>query len=243
MKAMITGNNGAVAPYVNRELKSKGIDVTVWNRELVGIDNEEEVYRFIEETKPDIFFHIATGPIEWLTYIAKATKKLGVKLVFTSTVSVYSEDKTGPYTPESIPDAENSYGVYKIQCEKLLKELYPEAYILRLGWQIGSETGSNNMFDFLCRGQQEKGCIEASSQWYPSCSFLEETAAAVVDIALNDESNTYLLNSNRKYSFYDIVLYLKELHQQDWKVVETNALVRDDRMFDDRINMKPFDFS
>ncbi|MBP3965028.1 sugar nucleotide-binding protein [Paenibacillus lignilyticus] len=243
MKAMITGNNGAVAPYVNRELKSRSMDVTVWKRELVGIDNEEEVYRFIEETNPDIFFHIATGPIEWLEYIAKATKKLGIKLVFTSTVSVFSEDKTGPYTPESIPDAENSYGVYKIQCEKLLKEFYPEAYILRLGWQIGSETGSNNMFDFLCRGQQDNGCIEASSQWYPSCSFLEDTAAAIVDIALNYESNTYLLNSNRKYSFYDIVLYLKRLHQQDWKVVETNALVRDDRMYDDRIIMKPFDFS
>ncbi|SFS73390.1 sugar nucleotide-binding protein [Paenibacillus sp. BC26] len=243
MKAMITGNNGAVAPYVNRELKSRNIDVTVWNRELIGIDNEEEVYRFIEETKPDIFFHIATGPIEWLEYIAKATKKLGIKLVFTSTVSVFSEDKTGPYTPESIPDAENSYGVYKIQCEKLLKEVYPEAYILRLGWQIGSETGSNNMFDFLCRGQRDNGCIEASSQWYPSCSFLEDTAAAIVGIALNYESNTYLLNSNRNYSFYDIVNYLKRLHQQDWKVVETNALVRDDRMYDDRVPMKPFDFS
>ncbi|WP_419871973.1 sugar nucleotide-binding protein [Candidatus Pristimantibacillus sp. PTI5] len=243
MKAIITGNNGAVAPYVNRELKSKNIEVTVWNRELVGINNEEEVYRFIEETNPDIFFHIATGPIEWLEYIARATKKLGIKLVFTSTVSVFSEDKTGPYKPDSSPDTVSSYGVYKILCEKLMKQIYPEAYILRLGWQIGSETGSNNMFDFLCRSQRDNSYIEASSQWYPSCSFLEETAETIVDLALNHKFDTYLLNSNRSYSFYDIVQYLKRLHRQDWKVIETNALVRDDRMFDNRVTLKPLDFS
>lgn len=32
MKAMITGMNGTVAPYVFKELKKRNIDVVIWNR-------------------------------------------------------------------------------------------------------------------------------------------------------------------------------------------------------------------
>lgn len=238
MKVIITGMNGTVAPVLYEELLKHNMDIIIWDRNEVSIDSEKSVYDFIKEVKPDLFFHIATGPVKWLEYIAKATEKLGVTLLFTSSVSVFSEKGTGPYDATSVPNAEEDYGLYKIECERVVRTHNSNSIILRLGWQIGSSTGSNNMFDFLTKAQEENGYIEASSRWYPSCSFLEETVKTVVEAALTYKPGTYLANSNRTYTFYEIVNHLKEKHQAQWTVRETTSFVRDDRMFDDRVKIR-----
>ncbi|SFB09472.1 MULTISPECIES: sugar nucleotide-binding protein [unclassified Bacillus (in: firmicutes)] len=237
MKAMITGMNGAVAPFVYKELLKRGIEVIVWDRSKVPTDDAQVVYDYIKETNPDVFFQIATGPVEWLQYIAKATNELGIKLLFTSTVSVFSEKGTGPYTVESTPNAEEDYGRYKIECEETVRKYHQNAVILRLGWQIGTEAGSNNMIDFLERSFKEHGAIEASSKWYPSTSFLPETARIIVEAALEYSPDTYLVNSNQKFHFYEIVNYLMEKHKANWEIKEVTHFQRDDRMFDQRINI------
>lgn len=238
MKAIITGMNGTVAPYVAKELKKANLEVIVWDRNKVDTSSEESVGRFIKEVQPDLFFHIATGPIEWVEYIAKATKELGIKLIFTSTVSVYSEKGSGPYDSLSVPNAEDDYGSYKIQCENTIRAYHPEAIIIRLGWQIGDRIDSNNMFAFLSKQQAQNGFIEASTKWFPSCSFLQDTAETIVNIALNQSSGTYLANSNIKYNFFEIVSYLNNQYKCNWIVQETTTLVRDDRMIDERISIK-----
>ncbi|WP_312651932.1 sugar nucleotide-binding protein [Proteiniclasticum sp.] len=242
MKAIVTGMNGTVAPYVYHELMRRDIEVYIWDRRKNSIDSEEAVFHYIESIQPDLFFHIATGPVEWVEHIAKATQELKIKLLYTSSVSVFSENGTGPYTAESIPDAEDDYGRYKIEGENAVSSGNPHAVIARLGWQIGSSSGSNNMFDFLVKAQNEKGFIEASSKWYPSCSFLEDTAQALVDAALDLPSGTYLLNSNTKYSFLEIVKHLRNQHGIEWDIRETTTFIRDDRMFDDRAEIRKLDF-
>lgn len=237
MKAIITGMNGTVAPYVSEELQKKGLEVISWDRNKVDTSSEESVCRFIKEVQPDLFFHIATGPVEWVEYIAKATKEVGVKLIFTSTVSVYSEKGSGPYDVRSVPNAEDDYGSYKIQCENTIRTYHPEAIIIRLGWQIGESINSNNMFAYLSKQQEQNGVIEASTKWYPSCSFLQDTAKTVVDIALKEETGTFLANSNTKYSFFEIVIYLNSKYQCHWNIQESTSLVRDDRMVDDRVSI------
>ncbi|HSL86786.1 MAG TPA: NAD-dependent epimerase/dehydratase family protein, partial [Bacteroidales bacterium] len=112
MKAIITGMNGTVAPVLYEELLKHDMDVIIWDRNKVSTDSEDAVYDFIKEVNPDLFFHIATGPVKWVEYIAKATEKLSVKLLFTSSVSVFSENGTGPYDITSVPNAEEDYGLY-----------------------------------------------------------------------------------------------------------------------------------
>lgn len=111
--------------------------------------------------------------MEWVEYITKATNALGVNLLFTSTVSVFSEKGTGPYDIQSVPNSEEDYGRYKIAGENSVRAHNPNAIITSLGWQIGSKTGSNDMFDFIAKEQEKNGFIETSSKWYPSCSFFE----------------------------------------------------------------------
>lgn len=238
MKAIITGMNGTVAPYVYDELRHQDIDVIIWDRTQTDIHLEAAVHAYISEHQPDLFFHIATGPIEWVEAIAKSTQALGIKLLFTSTVSVFSEKGSGPYTRENVPDSEEEYGKYKIECEKIIQKYHHNAIILRLGWQIGPHARPNNMFHYLTQQHQDKGYIEASSKWYPSCSFLEVSAHAIVDCALNFMPGVYLVNSNQRYSFFEIVTKLNQRYQMNWTIKETTSFKRDDRMMDSRVRVE-----
>ncbi len=185
---------------------------------------------------PQWFLHIATGPVEWAERVAKICRKLQIKFLFTSTVSVFSEYGSGPYTIDSTPNAEDDYGRYKRECEDRIKAVNPEAYIVRLGWQIGRSVESNNMFAFLERSMAEKGTIEASNTWYPSCSFLEDTAEILYDIISHFPSGLYLINSNKKSSFFDIVCALNKGSKR-WKITAGDYPKRDDRMVDNRVRI------
>ena len=87
------------------------------------------------------------------------------------------------------------------------------------------------------KAQKEHGFIEASSRWFPSCSFLEDTAAVIAQAALTYPPGTYLVNSNRKYSFFEIAEFLKTKHHAHWNIRETVSFKRDDRMADPRVEM------
>ena len=94
------------------------------------------------------------------------------------------------------------------------------------------------MFDFLAKQHSQNGYIEASSRWFPSCSFLKDTAETIVNTALVQPSGTYLANSNKQHSFYDIVNHLKQMYHMDWIVRESTSFTRDDRMTDERVVIK-----
>lgn len=240
MKAIVTGSHGAVAPYVIKELIKRNIEVIIFDRSKVDILSYDEVYNFIKNNQVDLFFHIATGDLLWLEHITKACKILNVKLIFTSSVSVFSEKGSGPYYIDSIPNSQEDYGIYKYQGEKITAK-YSNSLIVRLGWQIGYETNSNNMYDFLVRQQKEKGYIEASTLWYPSCSFLDVTSKILVDLSLSN-TGLFQLNSNKNLNFYQIVLGINKKFDCNFKVIPTTSLNRDDRMYDDRIEVETLCF-
>lgn len=229
--------NGAVAPVVANHFVNQGVEVIKFDRAKVDISSELSIRKFLEENNPDYFLHIATGPAAWAETNAKLCRELEIRFLFTSTVSVFSEQGSGPYTIDSVPNAKDDYGKYKRECEEIVRLANPNSIIARLGWQIGHSAGSNNMFDYLERTMQEKGQIEASELWFPSCSFMEDTAEALFELIANCESGTYLLNSNLDYNFYEIVNAMN-LEINRWRVIPTTNLDRDDRMFDNRVKIK-----
>ena len=240
MRAIVTGSHGCVAPFIIRELEKRNIEVVIFDRTKTNILSYDDVFNFINDNNPDMFFHIATGDLLWISNIVRACSKLNIKVIYTSTVSVFSESGTGPYTLDSVPDADTGYGIYKIQGEKIVKE-YGNRLTVRLGWQIGYEENTNNMLDFLIKQHREKGYIGASRLWYPSCSFLDDTAKTVVDLALK-EKGLFQVNGNDKYNFYEIVCGLNKKFNMNWDVRIDNSFSRDDRMIDDRVDIKKIEF-
>ena len=247
MKAIVTGAGGTVGARLCEYLRSQGVEAVGWDRSRVPVDDYWAMERFVRSVAPDVVFHLAiasrsTGRpheswlvnYEWTSELAWICRTLGVRFVFTSSVMVFSDRAPGPFTRLSVPDAPEGYGYEKRRAEARVLEQNPEARVVRLGWQIDERPEGNTMLATLARQAQEHGRVEASTRWRPACSFLEDTVRALLALAWV-EPGLYLLDSNTRWSYYEIVQALNARHGGAWHVEPTDAFVFDQRMMDDRL--------
>ncbi len=237
MKAIFTGMNGTVAPFVANYFSEKGYEVIAYDRNIVSTENEREIEPFILRHQPKILLHFAMGSIEWTKNLSLICSKKQIEFVYISTVSVFSNENRGPHTIDSIPDADDDYGRYKRMSESVVLNNHTSPYIIRLGWQIGYGKGQNQMIDFLYRKMAEEGEIKASSLWYPATSFLQDTASAIYQIVHELKPGLYHVNSNDQYTYYEIVQYLSKIYAE-LTVVETKDFNADHRMIDERVKIR-----
>ena len=249
MKIIVTGANGTVGKPLCQALTAQGHEVVAWDRADVPINNYHKMEHYLRAVQPDALYHLAVASqstgieneswlvtYEWTSELAWLTHILEIKFLFTSTVAVFSNAQQGPFTIKSSPDATDGYGNEKMQAESHAIYQNPKATVVRLGWQIGEEVGSNNMVDYLARKMAKDGEVPASSAWLPASSFLPDTVEQLVDL-LNFDGGLYLLDANERWNFYQIASALNRLHGDQWKIVETDDFVFDQRMQDERMQM------
>ncbi len=234
---LMTGLNGTVAPHIKKILATKGIDTLAWPRDVVSPDDQAACTEFMDRIYPDAIFHIGMGAESWAAQMAAWCKNKQKPFVFTSTVSVFAHTSMGPFTVEAEPDAQDDYGSYKRRCEEAIKAVNPEALVVRLGWQIGDGPGSNNMVDYFYK-QAEGRKLSLSNQWYPGCSFLEDTAETLVELFLEGRQGLFHLNGNPGLNQYEIGLAINKLLGNPWDIEAVDAPAMNSLMRDPRVPVK-----
>jgi dTDP-4-dehydrorhamnose reductase len=223
-------------------------EVVRWDRHEVAIDDYAKMEGFVADVRPQALFHLATASQptqsdraheecwyvdhEWTSELAWITRQLGVAFVFTSTVMVFRDDHAGPYTIASVADANEDYGKRKALAEARALAQNPASKIARLGWQIGRDFTGNQMLAWLARERS----IRASVRWMPACSFVADTADALLQLA-SARAGLYQLDSNDRWSFFDIADALRRRHGTDWTIEPSWDRAYDQRMVDRRIAM------
>jgi len=249
MKALITGANGTVGHALAAHLESLGHSWIGWDRSRISIDSYHDMEAFVQETDPDAIFHLAicsspTGRdnenwlvnYQWPGELAWIARILSIPFLCASTVLVFAADQQGPFAPSDTPLSEEEYGSIRRHGEQRILSQNPGAHIARLGWQIGDAPGSNNMIDFFQKQQEEHGEVRASSLWFPACSFLQDTAAALLSL-IDMPRGLYQLDENRGWSFARIAAALNRRHGNNWNIVPCEDFSQDQRMLDQRISM------
>lgn len=237
---LLTGMNGTVAPVLAATLSSRGFDTAAWNRQAVSPDDPDAVAHFIGDVAPVALVHCAMGSPLWATGMAQACAANNVRFLYTGSVSVFGSHQRGPFTVESVPEPDDDYGRYKLECEQHVLAANPEARVVRLGWQIALGSGGNQMADYFSRLQAEKGEVATSTEWFPACSFLDDTAHTLADMATGDLAEApgvYMLDSNPRWSLFDIAGALNEAMGVAWRVRATNDRTVDHRMHDPRLHV------
>ena len=248
LRALITGSTGTVGRALRAHLESAGWDVVGWNREDVPIDDYGRMEAYVGDAKPTALFHLAVAsqptqtPLpaeqawqvnyEWTSELAWITRQLGIPFVFTSTVMVFTEAIPGPYTIAMRPDAAHDYGRDKRKGEERVFAQNPNARVARLGWQIGEGTEGNQMAAWLA----EHRTVAASTRWLPACSMLDDTAAALEQVATS-RPGLYHVDSNEGWSFFDIAMALRDRAKADWTITPTFGRAYDQRLLDPRLDV------
>jgi dTDP-4-dehydrorhamnose reductase len=238
-RVYVTGLTGTVAPFIIQELKRKGYTHV---GQHIHIHNIEDITTSLDDVKqscPNVIIHAALGSIAWAEALATYANLHNIHFVYISSVSVFDDNASGPYTINDIPKTIEGYGGYKYACEQAVVRIYAQASIIRLGWQIDptGRTDTNNMFRFFNEQHKTKGRIAVSSRFYPSCSYLDDTAKGIIHIIEIEQPGVYHLNANKGYSLFDLATIFKAQRNESWNVEKDDTFSRNDLMIDDRINL------
>ncbi len=238
-KVYLTGITGTVAPYIKEAFLKEGYHVDDTHIRINRLEEIQTLKHHIKEIQPDLIIHAALGPIETTEMLAAYSYLKNIPFVYLSTVSVYEDNSGGPYDKESQIHVKNEYGLYKYTSEQRTLMINPNTYIMRLGWQISpkADATTNNMFKFIKDNTNQEGIITVSNQFYPSASFLDDTATAVIDV-IKKPPGLYLVNGNPKYSLYEILHLLKDKFKLDITIQKDDTFQRNDLMIDHEVKVQ-----
>jgi len=241
MKALVTGLGGTLAPALASGLEARGWLVSRWDRSRVHPEDVRACLELLEAENPDAVFHLALGSESWAARLAGWCGRWGIPFLYTSSAMVFDREPDGPHAVGDERTARDDYGRYKIRCENAVLGASRRAIVARIGWQIGTVRGGNQMLEALHRMSEVKGVVQASTAWRPACSFIEDTVEAMLGLVDAGEAGVFHLDSNASdgLTFFEVASRLARMHGADWKIQATEDYVHDQRLLDDRVRIAP----
>ena len=230
-RLLITGLNGTLAPCIAAEATARGWQVLGWDRRRIPVHDLVAGAAWLDATRPDAIVHAATGDAAWAASLARWAAARDLPFVFTSTAMVFDAEPDGPHAPADLRTARDDYGRGKIACEDAVRLAHAGATVARLGWQIDPDRPGNNMLVQLDAWQQRDGRIAASRAWRPACSFMADTATALVDAIESPQAGTLHLDSNAEagHRFDQIVTALRAQFDRRHWIVQVHEDYRHDQ--------------
>ena len=189
MKILITGANGMLAKEV-REKFENGNVITLTDVAELDITNEQGVMDFVTNLKPDLIINCAAftavdkaetcleladringdGP----TFLARAAKANGCKLVHISTDYVFGGDLdlSKVYSEDDEKKPVTAYGITKLHGEQGIENNMDEYYIFRTAWLYG--IGGNNFVKTMTKLGTERDEISVVSDQHGSPTYAKD---------------------------------------------------------------------
>jgi dTDP-4-dehydrorhamnose reductase len=238
---LITGLGGTLAPVLGEAFAARGETVAGWDRGRVDPEDRAGGEALLDELDPDVVCHLAMGAESWAAALAAWCRARRRPFLFTSTAMVFDRVPDGPHRVGDPRTAKDAYGRYKIRCEDAIRGASNAAIVARIGWQIGDARGGNNMLEALYRMAEVSGAVRASRRWLPACSFMRDTADALLALLDRGEPGVFHLDANADCAldFPTIARRLSRLHGTDWAIESNDDYLHDQRLPDSRVRLPP----
>ncbi|CAM4028075.1 sugar nucleotide-binding protein [Roseateles saccharophilus] len=237
MKLLITGLNGTLAPRLAEAARAAGHEVVGWDRSAVDPEDEAAAAAWLHMQQLDAIAHLGMGSARFAGWLAARCERF----VFTSTAMVFSHEPDGPHDVADARSARDDYGRYKIGCEDAIAAASTTAAIARIGWQIDPTQPGNNMLMALDDWQRREGRVAASRAWTPACSFMADTAAALLALLERPQPGVHHLDSNAEtgWRFDELARALARAFRRDWRVEVHEDYRHDQRLVGGRTQLPP----
>jgi dTDP-4-dehydrorhamnose reductase len=155
MKILVTGGAGYLGAEVARQAIAAGHDVLATRlhaapphgRPLrLDLRDDDAVQRAVMKHGPELVVHTAyrqadealEGDVVRATRnVALASHRVGARLVHLSTDLVFDGEEGAPYDEDAEPGPVSAYGRAKLDAERLVRQLHPDALIVRTSLLYG----------------------------------------------------------------------------------------------------------
>lgn len=244
MKIALTGSGGFLGSRIMEYYKDR-LEIIPLRHQETALLEQKAVDSFFLRKKPEVLIHCAavsdTGEcekspeksckvnVEIPAVLAKACRKYGAKMIFCSSDQVYFEEtlefqKEYSHTEEEALHPKGVYGQQKLQAEKRIQEICPDAVILRLSWMYDwkRRESEHGTLVSTIRENVEKGRTVS----YPVYDYRSITN--VWEIVENLHSvfalpgGVYNFGSRNEYSTFEVVQRILKLMGKDESLLLEN---------------------
>lgn len=217
MNLLVTGAAGQLGRDTVLAFRAAGETVTGIEREELDLSRPKAVADAIAAFKADWVIHCAAytqvdkaeeePELAFLVNrdsakaVAEGAKCSGSRLLHVSTDFIFGGDQSRPYKEE---DAANPLGVYgqsKLEGEQAVREVMPEAIILRTAWVYGVH--GRSFVKTMLRLAAERDIIRVVDDQIGTPSWTVDIVNAMRALMEEDASGTYNFTNEGVASWYD----------------------------------------
>ena len=172
-KILITGTGGFVGARAMQQLSDR-FEVTAFQKGLMAGADDENILACIYECEPEVIIHCAAisdvgyseehpdesyrANVQIPMLMAKGAKEVGAKLLAFSSDQVYTGMKSdAPFEESAELSPANVYGRHKLEAEKRVLDILPDAVMLRATWMYDL-----NGYKLPIRGNFISGLLSAA---------------------------------------------------------------------------------
>ncbi len=224
---LVTGANGFVGHKIMQMCKDVVACPSLRNV------SEDDVRRIVDESCVDTIIHTAAisdigtcqanpeasyiANVRLPVYLARASKN--IKLICFSSDQVYSGmDEEGPYS-EEVVKASNIYAEHKIEMEKRVLDIDPDAVMLRAEWMYDYHHKRYNYFTSII---EEKDSVAYSSCEYRGITYLREVAENMEKV-IRLPGGAYNFGSETTKTMYEITKDFITIIGKNIKIEDTRS--------------------
>jgi dTDP-4-dehydrorhamnose reductase len=217
-RILITGANGTLGRAFSYVCEKRGLPYLALTRQSCDISDFECVERVIDELKPWAVINAAgfcdvdgaelqpelcrkentTGA----SNLATVCQRQGIKLVTFSSDLVFDGQRSEPYTEEKTPNPLSIYGHSKLEAEKSVLNIDPNAMIVRTSAFFGPWDEHNFLIRTL-RSLAGGHRVEAASDLIVSPTYVPDLVHQTLDLMIDDERGVIHLSNLGFYSWYE----------------------------------------
>ena len=251
-KLVVTGAKGFLGTRVVNFYSSQ-YEVIGFGHAELDITNRRVVIDTLKELCPDAVFHCAaisdTGysqqhpdesqriNLEGTVHVAEACKECGAKLVFMSSDQVYNGNVEQGLLPETIAlHPVSVYGQHKLEAERRVFSILPEAVGLRLTWMYDLPDSdlklNRNLLVNLLQTYEQHTVLKVAVREYRGITSVWEVVRRL-DACLNLPGGAYNFGCENERTSYDTFMEaarcMKLLHPEEWIQADTERFLEHPR--------------
>lgn len=224
MRILVTGAAGmlghALVPVLEEDHAVVGLA-----REDCDLCEEDAVWEVFWDQKPDMVFHLAAFTNvdgceldpekakawnELATHnVAKAAKRIGAAILYTSTDYVFDGRATSPYPEDAQTNPLSVYGKTKLMGEEHVRAIVDRHFIVRTSWLFGY--GGTNFVSTILRLADGKSELRIVDDQRGSPTYTRHLAQKLAELAMTREYGTYHVTARGNCTWYEFARKIVDL--------------------------------
>jgi dTDP-4-dehydrorhamnose reductase len=225
MKVFISGAEGALGREMTALLRREKIKFLPTDIKQLDITDFKKTSKVISDYRPDVILHFAAVSdvdscetdsdtafcVNALSTLGLAinARRIGARMLYTSTNFVFSGDTDSAYSENSKPNPVSEYGKTKLHGENYVKNICDRYYIVRTSWLFG--LNSKTFISKFLSMQKKPGAINVICDQFGSLTYIPHLADAILRIIRSDNYGTYHIVNSGVASWLDFVLRAKKI--------------------------------